>query len=117
MAPTLDAIIGFGLLALALGMGIAASVTCVRNTRGPKERAYVLSHCVGAWSVIVLLFLLMAVVPSPYRYFLLVPYFVHLPIATYRFTLRQQIIRHREEQDAERHPARIETPQAADAKA
>ncbi len=117
MAPTLDGIIGFGLLALALGGGFLASATCVRNTRGPKEHAYVVSHCVGAWLVIFLLFAVMYVVPSPYRYLLLIPYFVHLPIATYRFTLRQQIIRHREEQDAERHPARIETPQAADAKA
>jgi hypothetical protein len=93
MAINPEFLLGLVMVLAAFGMASAATVTAIRNTRGPRERAFVVANCVAAWVVIVVLLALMAITPSPYRYVLLVAYCIHLPFVTYRFATKQQLIR------------------------
>ncbi|MFH0954069.1 MAG: hypothetical protein V1873_07045 [Verrucomicrobiota bacterium] len=95
-----EATIGIGISAAAVVGASVATYTTVRGTKGPRERAFVVRSALWAWLVIAALFSLMYYLPSPYNYFLLIPYFIHLPIMTYRFASRQQLIREEEETGA-----------------
>jgi hypothetical protein len=95
-----EAIIGLVIVGVATLAAGAAMVTCIRNTKGPKEHRYVVLNCAMAWAAILLLFLAMYVLPSPWQYIPLVFYFIHLPIATYRFSQKQQLIRRLESIEA-----------------
>jgi hypothetical protein len=93
MAINGELLVGVVIMLIAFSMAAIASVSCIRNTRGPRERAFVVSNCVAAWIVIGGLFGLMGITPSPLRYVLMVAYCIHLPFMTYRFTTKQQLLR------------------------
>lgn len=98
---TFSAWAGLLLTAVALLIGGAATITNIRNVRGPRERRFVLFHCAAAWTAILALLVLVAVTPSPWRFLWLIPYFVHLPLAIYRYASKHQLIRVLEEREAE----------------
>lgn len=93
---SLHALIGFAMAAAALVMGFAATYTSIRNTKGPRERAFVIRSVLWAWLVLTLLFTLMYFLPVPYNYYMLVPYFIQAPIMTYQMTSKQLLIREME---------------------
>ena len=99
---SLEATIGVLISAVAVAGASIATYTTIRGTKGPKEHAFVMRSCLLAWLVIALLLTLICCVPQPYNYFLLIPYFIHLPIMTYRFASKQQIIRYAEAMETER---------------
>ncbi len=86
-------LLGLLIAGTTLVSALAATVNTVRSCRGPLERRFVLWNVAGAWSVLAALFVLMYVVPPPWRYLFLIPYFVHLPVAIYRFTNKALLIR------------------------
>lgn len=98
--PTLSALAGFSFLAAGIGIGVFTTYTSIRNARGPKEKTFVLWNNFFAWLVIVVLLGLMYLLPSPYRYLLLIPYFLHLPVVVYRYATKVQLIRRLEEIEA-----------------
>ena len=96
---TMRAWIGFLMTATALMIGAAATITLIRNARGPRERRFVVFNSAAAGGVMVLLLVLMAVTPLPWSLLWLFLYFFHLPLAIYRFALKQQLIRVVEERE------------------
>lgn len=97
---TINAWLGFLITGVALGIGGVATYTNVRNSRGPLERRFVIWHCVAAWAAILLLLGLVTLTPFPWNLIWLALYFVHLPIAIYRFASKHQLIRVLEARDA-----------------
>lgn len=101
--PTLSAIIGFIFLGVGIGVGMAATISNLRSAKGPKELAFVRFNCLAAWAVVSLMLAMMYYLPSPWRYLVLIPYFFHLPIATYRSATKRQLIRRLEEMESAHH--------------
>lgn len=93
---SLHATIGIAISATAVIAASIATFTTIRSARGPRERAFVIRSALEAWLGITFMFALMYHIPAPYNYFLLIPYFIHLPIMTYRFATKQQLIRESE---------------------
>ena len=60
--------------------GIIGTYCGIRNTNGPKERAFMVKASVMVWVGIVLFLGLMFALPNPYRYFMWIPYSVLLPL-------------------------------------
>lgn len=101
--PTITGIIGFIFLGIGIGTGLAATISNLRSAKGPRERAFVRFNCLAAWAVVALLLAMIYYLPSPWRYLVLIPYFVHLPIATYRSATKRQLIRRLEEMESAHH--------------
>ena len=93
---TIGGIIG-GLGGLA--GGIIGTYCSIKNTNGPKERAFMIKACVIGWIAILVFLGLMFALPSPYRYFLWIPYGILLPIAIVTGNRKQQRIRQKESQN------------------
>ena len=108
--------LGFFITVIAVGVGVAGSWSEIRNTRGPKEHRFVVWNLAAAWVVLLGMLGLMFVLPPPWRYVLLVPYFIHLPLAIYRLTTRTLLIRE-EESAPTRVPPAASTPDPAPAPA
>lgn len=104
---TINAWLGLLITAFALVVGGFATLTSIRGARGPRERRFVLWHCAGAWTAILLLLGLVVVTPFPWNLAWLGLYFIHLPIAIYRFASKHQLLRVLESREAgrERDPA------------
>jgi len=101
--PTVNAIFGLVMVVAALVIGVVAFYTNLKNTKGPKEQAFVRRNCILALGTLVLFFTLMYYIEPPWRYILLALYFFHLPIVTYRAATKRQLIRRMEELEAEHH--------------
>lgn len=94
---TIKAIFGFTLLGLAIVGGGWASWVNVRTARGPRERAFVIRICVVSWALILSMLGLMYLLAAPYRYAIMMFYFLGLPILIYRWSKTHQLIRLMEE--------------------
>ena len=79
---------------------IVGNYMIIRNTQGPREHRFMVRASCAAWTTILAFFLLGYLIPSPWRYLLLVPYFLHLPVATYLTVNKQLLIRKIEEVEA-----------------
>ncbi len=84
---------GMAILILAIGAGAVAAWLNIRSCPGPRERQLVGICTLVVWALIGLLLWLMAILPSPGRYFLLIPYFTALPWFVYRVSVRRQKLR------------------------
>jgi cell division protein FtsW (lipid II flippase) len=113
VSVNLRAMAGLAVTLVALGIGLVATYSNVAQCRGPRERAYVIRHCVFAWLAIVTLLGLAFALPPPYRYVPLLLYFVHLPLAIYRFAGRHQLVRRLESIESARRRAGRAGPPAA----
>jgi hypothetical protein len=95
-----------GLLGAALGSvvgllgGAVGTYFSVRNTRGPRERAFVVKAAVLCWALVIAFLAAMLLLPSPQRFFLWVPYGVLLPLGIRAWNRTQARIR--KEEAAER---------------
>jgi len=105
-ALTINGWLGLLITGAALGIGGLATYTNIRNARGPRERRFVLWHCVAAWTAMLLLLFLVVLTPFPWSIVWLALYFVHLPIAIYRFASKHQLIRILEAREMERASTR-----------
>lgn len=95
-----DALTGilYGVLIFVIGIG--ATLQNVKNTKGAKERAFVIRSNLLAWIVIAVFFSLISLVPHPINYFVVVLYFALFPFVVYRFCTRRLLIRRLEEMHA-----------------
>ena len=94
-------LLGLCLFLLAVGVGLLASFHNVRNSKGPKEKAYVLRVCVIFWVLILSLLALVYYLPAPYRYIATFAYFVACPVFVYKTSKTHQLIRIIEERERE----------------
>ena len=94
-AGVVTAIVGavIGLLGGAFG-----TYCSVKNTKGPRERAFMIKASAMCWLAAILLLALALALPTPYRYFLWIPYVILLPIGILSCNRTQQRIRQEESQ-------------------
>jgi Ca2+/Na+ antiporter len=71
-----------GILGGILGtLGGAIGTWCsIRNTRGPRERAFMIRASVVAWVAIAVFLALLLLLPHPYRLWMWLPYGILLPL-------------------------------------
>lgn len=98
---TTKIIIGLLLTAVALLGGAIASYYNIRNSRGPKERAFVTKACVIAWAVILSMLVAVYLLPAPWRYAAAAGYFIVCPILVYKWATTHQLIRMVEDKERE----------------
>lgn len=91
---TVGGIIG-GMIGLA--GGAVGTYVSIKNTGGPRERQFMVRVAIAAWIGITLFLVLLFVLPSPYRWFIWIPYGVTLPLAIVFLNRKQQAIRSEEE--------------------
>lgn len=89
-------IIGWCCMALAVAFGLFATIQNIRTARGIRERRFVLLNCVAMWVVTVLVFSGVLYLRTPWRYLILVLYFVVVPPAVYFSSFRRQLIQRAE---------------------
>ena len=88
---------------VASGAGILlACYLNIRNTRGPKERTFLILSTFGLLAFLGAVLALMYFLPKPYNFLTLVPFFLVAPFLIYRSSLRRQLIR--ELESREDHP-------------
>jgi len=81
----------------ALG-GVYGTWCSIRNTRGPRERAYMIRVSVIAW-IALAIFLAGLLLPDPHRLWMWVPYGILLPLGIHRVNRRLFEIRNDESSD------------------
>ncbi|MBI4558464.1 MAG: hypothetical protein HY706_12855 [Candidatus Hydrogenedentes bacterium] len=89
--------------------GIIGTYFSIKNTNGPRERAFMIRMSVVVWVAVTLFLGLMFVLPNPYRFFLWIPYGILLPLGIVYSNRRQQKIRQEESQnrDAQARPTQL----------
>jgi hypothetical protein len=87
-----------GIVGAVIGLagGAYGTYCSIKNTNGPRERAFMIRSSVICWILISLFLLLLFVFPSPYKWFLWIPYGILLPLGIIYGNRRQQQIRQEE---------------------
>ena len=84
---------------LGIAGGVVGTYFSIRNTKSPRERAFMVKASVVCWIALVLFLTLMFGLPNPYRYFLWIPYGILLPLAIVVWNRKQKKIRQEESQN------------------
>ncbi len=89
-----------GIVGTLMGLvgGVIGTYFGVKNTNGPRERAFMLRIAIVGWGAVVLFLVLMVVLPNPYRFLLWIPYSILLPLGIILGNRAQQRIRREEAQ-------------------
>jgi hypothetical protein len=90
---------GVAITAVALVGGGVATYLNIRNSRGPKEKAFVTRACTVAWAVILSMLAAVYLLPPPWRYIAAGGYFIVCPILVYKWATTHQLIRVLEERE------------------
>jgi len=94
--PTLGLIGGIAGSVIGVLGGAVGTYFSVKNTRGPRERAFMIRCAVVcavvAWIAIALFLALMFLLPIPYRHYLWIPYAILLPVGIRYCNERQREI-------------------------
>lgn len=77
---------------IGLAGGIIGTYYSVKNTNGPRERAFMIKSAVLGWAAILVFLGLLFALPNPYRWFVWIPYGILLPLGIYYGNRRQQAI-------------------------
>lgn len=87
-----------GVVGSAIGVtgGIIGTYYSIKNTKGPKERAFMQKASIVCWVAIGLFLGLMVLLPTPYRFLLWIPYGILLPLGIIFSNRTQQRIRKEE---------------------
>ena len=73
--------------------GCVGTYFSIKNTQGPRERAFMIKSAVLGWGLILLLGGVMVIVPGPYRWFVGPSFAMILPFAILYGNKKQQAIR------------------------
>lgn len=66
---------------MGIAGGIIGTYYSIKNTNGPKERAFMLRASVAFWTFGIVFIALLFLLPSPYKWLLWAPYGILLPIS------------------------------------
>lgn len=86
-------LLGLGGALIGLLGGLFGTWCSVRNTKGPRERTFVLRASLVCWIAVGLFVALMSALPHPWRLLLWIPYAILLPLGIRTWNRRQQQIR------------------------
>lgn len=84
--------------AVGFAGGIVGTYYSIRNTNGPRERAFMAKAGVVCWATVLLFLGLLLVLPHPFGQFLWIPYGILLPLGIVYANRAQQSIRNEESQ-------------------
>lgn len=76
--------------------GVVGTYFSIRNTRGPRERAFMVKAAVVCWLAVTAFLVAMWLTPMAYRGLLWLPYAVLLPLGIHYGNRRQQQIEREE---------------------
>lgn len=76
--------------------GIIGTYFSIKNTKGPRERAFMVKTSVVCWIAILVFLVLLLVLPNPYRWLLWIPYGILWPLGIIHWNKTQQRIRQEE---------------------
>ena len=84
-----------GILGSILGIagGAFGTYCSIKNTNGPLERKFMIKVSVWTWIALTIFLGLLLGLPSPYRFFMWVPYGIMLPLGIRYINKRQAEIR------------------------
>lgn len=85
--------------ALGLLGGAVGTYFSIRNTRGPKERAFVIKATGVTWAAVTLFLAGLLLLPTPYRFLLWIPYAILLPVGIRKWNREQARIRDEESRE------------------
>lgn len=87
-----------GILGAIIGTigGAVGTFFSIKNTNGPKEKAFMIKCAVVGWIAIIVFLLLLLFLPKPYNYLLWIPYGIALPMAIIYLNKKQRDIREEE---------------------
>ncbi|MCK4905627.1 hypothetical protein KAS42_05270 [bacterium] len=93
-----------GILGAIIGTigGAVGTFFSIKNTNGPKEKAFMIKCAVVGWIVIIVFLLLLLFLPKPYNYLLWIPYGIALPLSIIYLNKKQNSIREMEKKDKEK---------------
>ena len=63
---------------LGLAGGAVGTYFSIRNTNGPRERAFMIRMALVTWTAVTAFIVVLMILPSPYRWLLWLPYAVVL---------------------------------------
>jgi hypothetical protein len=92
----MDPVIILGILACsALGVagGGVGTFLSIRNTKGPRERAFMVRVSIITWVAVTLFVAALMLLPKPYNWLLWIPYGIALPLSVRRWNRKQLEIR------------------------
>ncbi len=87
---TIGAIVGS---IIGIAGGVFGTYCGIKNTNGPKERKFMIKASVIAWIGVGIFLALLFLLPHPYRWFMLIPYVILLPLGINYANKRQAQIR------------------------
>ena len=79
--------------------GIVGSYFSVKNTKGPKEKAFVIRATLILWILVIIYTGLLISLPFPQKLYLMIPYGFILPLGIWYWNRTQQNIRTKESQN------------------
>jgi hypothetical protein len=87
-----------GILGGVLGLmgGIFGTYCSIKNTNGPKEKAFMIKASIIGWIGIIVFLALLFLLPNSYRFYLWIPYGILLPIVIIKGNKIQAKIRQEE---------------------
>ena len=90
-----------GIAGIVMGLvgGIIGTRCSIKNTNGPRERSFMVKAAAVVWIAIVIFLGLLIALPSPYRWFMWIPYSILLPLGITFGNRKQQAIRQEEARD------------------
>ena len=65
---------------IGLAGGIIGTYFSIKNTNGPKERAFMVRASIIGWLAMGIFLALLLLLPNPYRFLMWIPYGVLLPL-------------------------------------
>ncbi|MCK5450986.1 MAG: hypothetical protein KAI70_04395 [Candidatus Omnitrophica bacterium] len=90
-----------GIVGSIIGLvgGIIGTYCCIKNTNGPKEKAFMIKISIFGWIGIIVFLTLIFLLPGYYRFYLWVPYGIILPIVIVKGNKMQTKIRKEESKE------------------
>ena len=87
-----------GIAGCVIGLigGIIGTWVSIRNTSGPREKAFTIKASVIVWIAGSVFLTLLFLLPTPWRFYLWIPYGILLPLGIMKWNRTQQRIRQEE---------------------
>lgn len=73
--------------------GVVGTYFSIKNTAGPRERAFMIRVAVVAWIAITAFLIGLMMLPRPYNFLMWIPYGIALPLGIVWCNRRQRAIR------------------------
>lgn len=84
---------------IGIAGGVIGTYFSIKNTNGPKERAFMIKASAVFWIFVIIFITLLLALTSPYRWLLWLPYGIFLPISIQVMNKKLSQIKQQESKD------------------